>query len=94
MTPPELDLDTVREFHQDFLKVMSHGTNEERRKMVRFFVDSILLHPADESAVQQNEPAVHELVLTFKAMPTRFVKAVGAGACFVSMHQLCLRPGW
>jgi len=92
--PPELDLDEVRSYHERFLEVMGHGTNEERRQMVRFFVENIALRPALPSANKQTEPAAHELVVTFKAMPAMFVKGMGAGALSVSLHQSCSGRGW
>ena len=57
--------------------VVSNGTDY-------FVVDSIALRPAAESsqtaseARTQVEPAAHELVLTLGAMPTRFVRGLGA----------------
>ena len=46
------------------------------------------LDPINETGTKQNEPATHQIEINLKAIPTQFVKALGAGVCFEHFNKL------
>ena len=79
---PKLDLSAVRAYQRRFSDLLQYATNEEGRRLVRCFVDSVDLRPAVEDTGKANEPAAHEITINFKAVPAQFVKGMGAGVGF------------
>ena len=80
--PPKLDIPTVKKYRESFGDLLKQGTNGELRELVRCFVSSMTLAPADAISEETNEPAAHQIEIQFKAMPAQFVIGLGAGRGF------------
>ena len=78
---PQLDIAAVKTFQNRFLEIRDHGEKRELKELLRLFVDSIEFDP-EEIAAKQNEPAAHKIKINVRALPTQFVKALGAGVGF------------
>ncbi len=76
-----LDQKSILAFRERFSTLVEGAPNQERRDLVRCFVDGMEIRPSAKED-KQNEPAAHEIVIDFKTMPTQFVKGLGAGVGF------------
>ncbi|HUV04727.1 MAG TPA: hypothetical protein VMX94_06430 [Armatimonadota bacterium] len=79
---PQIDAETALTYRRETEKVLSSGDNSERKQILRSWVDHIRL-----------TPETLEVEINYR-VPEFVVNRVGAGACFVRLHQWYSRRGW
>ena len=76
-----MDTATVSDYCRNTRRLLSHGSPEERKALIRQWVGDIKL-----------APEALEVEITYR-VPELFNNQLGAGACYINMHQWCWRRG-
>jgi len=81
-SPPQIDTVAALAYRKQTERVLANADSSERTLIIRSWVDHIKLAPGSL-----------EVEISYR-IPEPVVNSLGAGACFVSMHQSCLERGW
>lgn len=76
--PPQIDAPTALALRRDAEKILSHGTNAEKKHLLRIWVDEIKL-----------APETLEVEISYK-IPEPVVDSMGAGTRFEAFNKLLL----